>query len=197
MKRIVDFADPELFVLPVIKYVCKPRGLPANEVHTLFTANCERCGSEVPGGALAIAAIMSATSDTPGPDPSCKKCGHDRMIATMTTLSAEEESLLNNDEFFRRLTPVGVKPGKRQLSPEELDCLFCSPTFVQRYMSLFNFAQPLSPESEAAKDQFLGQLSQDDINRFIEEGRQTKRRHPVDRNSDSRQTPKRWWKLWK
>ena len=119
------------------------------------------------------------------------------MIAAVTTLSVEEELLLDNDELFRRLTAPGVKREKRRLSPEELDCLFYSPTFVQQYMSLFNFSEPLSPRSEDAKNQFLEQLSQEDIDRFIKEGRQTKRNHLTERQNDSRQLPKRWWEFWK
>lgn len=195
MKRIVEFARPDLFILPVIKYVCKPRGLPVTEVHTLFTTTCEKCGSEVPGEALPIAAIMTARTGSPGPHAWCKKCGHSRMIAALTTLSHEEESLLSNDEFFMTLALPGSRQAKRPLTAEEMNCLFCSPTFVKQYVGLFDFSNPLSATSEEAKDRFLEQLSQEDVDRFVEEGRQILRRRFNAEQCASKE--KRWWEFWK
>jgi hypothetical protein len=88
--------------------------------------------------------------------------------------------------------------GKRKLSPEESNLLFCSPTFVQQYMCLFDFSDPLSAKSSSAKDRLLEQVTEQDVDRFIEEGRKVKKQFLLESGGDlARGSRKPWWKFWR
>ena len=62
------------------------------------------------------------------------------------------------------------KKGPSLSSPADLDLLFGSPEFVQKYVTL----------SQSQKDSFMQNMSQKDLDRYLEQGRATKAKHVKD-----------------
>jgi hypothetical protein len=99
----IKWEELENFIFPLMENVCKPRGLKAIDVKTLFDAYCPKCERTLNPEALAIQAPLSQIGQA---TKKCPNCEHEKLRAVFKLLKEEEIQALSNDRFFSQLSAM-------------------------------------------------------------------------------------------